>query len=176
MDQESIKNKMISNFGEEIVENAVFFRDQLTVTVPKDKVLDVCRFLKEEPELSFEHLSFVGGVDWHPKEPRFEVVYQLYSVRHNHRFRIKARVEIADDGLGHIDSVVSLWPTANWHERETAEMFGITFRHHPDPRKLLLPDTWNVHPLRKDFPLMGTEDDTPDLPRTELSAPDLAHE
>ena len=171
MDQESIKNKLVSTFGEEVVESAVPFRDQISVTVRKDEIRNVCRYLKEDPELSFDFLSFVGGVDWYPKEPRFEVVYQLYSMKHSHRFRIKARVETADDGLGHIDSVVEIWPTANWHERETAEMYGITFRDHPDPRKLLLPDTWDVHPLRKDFPLEGTEEDTPDLPRTESTAP-----
>jgi len=90
-------------------------------------------------------------------------VYQLYSVRHGHRFRIKALVEEEETGLGSIDSVVAVWPGASWHERETAEMFGITFTGHPDPRKLLLPENWSVYPLRKDFPLEGTED-TPDLP------------
>jgi len=176
MDQETIKEKLVSKFGDEVVQSAVAFRDQVAVTVPKDRILDVCRFLKEDPELLFDFLSFVGGVDWYPKEPRFEVVYQLYSLKHTHRFRIKANVEMAEDGLGHIDSVVPIWPTANWHERETSEMFGITFLNHPDPRKLLLPDPWNVYPLRKDFPLEGTEEDTPDLPRTAHAALDQPSE
>jgi NADH-quinone oxidoreductase subunit C len=104
-------------------------------------------------------------VDRYPETPRFEVVYQLHSLKHAHRFRVKALVEEPEKGLPAIDSVVEIWPSAEWHERETAEMFGMTFTDHPDPRKLLLPEHWTVHPLRKDFPVEGTEEDTPDLPR-----------
>lgn len=163
MNQETIKERLLSVFGAEVIQGSVLFRDQMTVTVAADKILDVCRFLRTDPELSFDFLSFVGGVDRHPDSPRFEVVYQLYSMRHRHRFRGKALVEEAEDGHGSIDSVVEVWPTASWHERETAEMFGIIFKGHPDPRKLLLPEDWRVYPLRKDFPLEGSED-TPDLP------------
>ena len=91
------------------------------------------------------------------------MVYQLFSLKNNHRFRIKALVEAESNGLGSIESVAPIWPTANWHERETAEMYGITFLNHPDPRKLLLPEEWTVHPLRKDFSLEGNDSDTPDL-------------
>jgi NADH-quinone oxidoreductase subunit C len=164
MNQESIKERLFSEFDRDVVVDAVAFRDQISVTVAKDQIIPVCRLLKEDPELDFDFLSFVAAVDRYPAEPRFEVVYQLYSVGHNHRFRIKARVEESVDGSASIDSVVGIWPTADWHERETAEMFGITFKGHPDPRKLLLPEGWTVHPLRKDFPLEGTEQDTPDLP------------
>lgn len=164
MNQELIKEKLAEQFGEDIILESVDFRDQLTVTVPQSKILKICNFLKSDPYLWFDHLTFVCGVDRLPAEPRFEIVYQLYSHRHNHRFRIKAQLEEPAEGLPLIDSVVSVWPTADWHERETAEMYGITFRNHPDPRKLLLPDHWKVHPLRKDFPLHGTEKDTPDLP------------
>lgn len=161
MNQEEIKEKVLSEFGPDIIQDSVYFRDQIGVTVSKEKILHVCRYLKEDPELSFNFLSFVAAVDRLPKTPRFEVVYQVHSLKHNHRFRVKALVE---ETSASIDSVVPVWPTADWHERETAEMFGITFNNHPDPRKLLLPDGWNVHPLRKDFPLYGTEEDTPDLP------------
>ncbi len=163
MNQEAIRERVERKFGAEIVEHAVLFRDQMTLAVPKDKIHDVLAFLKEDSDLSFEFLSFVGGVDRLPATPRFEVVYQLYSLAHNHRFRVSARVPEGEDGLGSIRSAVDLWPTADWHERETAEMFGIVFEHHPDPRKLLLPEHWTVHPLRKDFPLEGTEEHTPDL-------------
>jgi NADH-quinone oxidoreductase subunit C len=78
--------------------------------------------------------------------------------------RLKAKIEDQDGNPPSIQSVVEIWRTADWHERETAEMFGIKFLNHPDPRKLLLPDEWQAHPLRKDFPLEGTEEDTPDLP------------
>jgi len=167
MDQESIKEKLLSGLGEDAILDSVPFRNQITVTVARDEVLRVCRFLAEDPELSFDVLSFVAGVDRYPKTPRFEVVYQLFSTRHNHRFRIKALLDEPEEGLPSIDSVTEVWPTTDWHERETGEMFGITFNNHPDPRKLLLPEDWTVHPLRKDFPLEGTEEDTPDLPKRE---------
>ncbi len=163
MNQEAIRDRLVSQFGDDAVLDATMFLDQLCVTVVKDKIREICRFLRDEPDLAFNFLSFVGGVDRYPQAPRFEVVYQLNSLSHNHRFRIKTQVEETEDGLGSIDSVVDLWPTADWHERETSEMYGITFNDHPDPRKLLLPEHWTVFPLRKDFPLEGT-DDTPDLP------------
>lgn len=163
MNQEAIRDRLIAKFGQDAVLDATMFRDQLSVTVPKDKIGEICCFLRDEPDLAFDFLSFVGGVDRHPKTPRFEIVYQVNSLKYNHRFRIKTGVEENADGLGSIDSVAGVWPTADWHERETAEMYGITFKDHPDPRKLLLPEHWTVFPLRKDFPLEGT-DDTPDLP------------
>jgi len=167
MNQESIGEKLLTTFGEETIAETILFRDQATVTVAAEAIVPVCRFLKEDPELAFDFLSFVGGVDRYPASPRFEVVYQLYSLRHNHRFRIKARIDESEGSPASIDSVFSIWPTADWHERETAEMFGITFNNHPDPRKLLLPEDWTVYPLRKDFPLGGTDEDTPDLPKAQ---------
>ncbi len=164
MDQQSIKDRLVSAFGQEVVQDSLLFRDQVAVRVRKEDIAKVCRYLRDEDDLAFDFLSFVGGVDWYPEKPRFEMVYQLYSMKHRHRFRIKCQVE-EENGKGYVDSVVEVWPTADWHERETAEMFGIVFNNHPDPRKLLLPEHWNVHPLRKDFPLEGTEEDTPDLPR-----------
>ncbi len=163
MNQESIKEKLVLKFGEDVIK-ASESAGQITAIVPKERIIEVCNFLKNDSQLSFDFLSFVAGVDKYPNIPRFEVVYQLYSLRHNHRFRIKALLEEPSEGLPAIDSVVSIWPTADWHERETAEMFGITFNNHPDPRKLLTPDSWKIYPLRKDFPLVGTEKDTPDLP------------
>lgn len=164
MNQQEIADALLAKFGQEIIEKSVAFGDQITVTVAADKILKICTFLKEDPELAFDFLSFVAGVDRFPEAPRFEVVYQLKSLKQNHRFRIKALVDCSEAGGAAIDSVVPIWATADWHERETAEMYGITFRNHPDPRKLLLPDHWTVHPLRKDFPLLGSEEDTPDLP------------
>lgn len=164
MKQEAIKDKLLSKLGAEAVSAAVTFREQITVTVAKEKLRDVCSFLRDDPDLAFNFLSFVGGVDRYPDTPRFEVVYQLHSLKHNHRLRIKTVLQEPEKGLPVVDSVTDIWPTANWHERETAEMYGIIFAGHPDPRKLLLPEHWAVHPLRKDFPLEGTAEDTPDLP------------
>lgn len=168
MNQDGILSRLESQLGDEIIEGSVTFRDEITVTVPADKIVTVCRFLRDDPELGFDFLSFVGGVDRYPAKPRFEVVYQLYSLKKNHRFRIKALLEEPEEGLPEIESVFEVWPSADWHERETAEMFGIVFRNHPDPRKLLLPDEWDVYPLRKDFPLEGS-DATPDLPPSDVS-------
>lgn len=164
MNQQEIGDKLLDRFGPEVIETPATFRDQMAITVAADKILEVCRFLIQDSELAFNFLSFVAGVDRHPGTPRFEVIYQLKSLKHNHRFRIKARIDESDGVPATIDSVVPIWPSADWHERETAEMFGIVFRNHPDPRKLLLPEHWTVHPLRKDFPVFGTEEDTPDLP------------
>jgi NADH-quinone oxidoreductase subunit C len=164
MNQEHILEKLTERFGKEIILGSVDFRGQTTAIVEKDKILEICRFLRDEPVLKFNHLSFVGGVDRFPSQPRFEVVYQLYSHRHNHRFRIKAQLEEPAEGLASIDSVVPIWISADWHERETAEMYGMTFNNHPDPRKLLMADHWKAYPLRKDFPLQGTQEATPDLP------------
>lgn len=164
MNQDQIIEKLSSEFGEDVIKDTLEFRDQLAVIVDAEKIVDVCRYLKEERYLAFDILSFVGAVDRYPASPRFEVVYQLLSTRHNHRFRLKALLEETPDQTAAIDSVTSLWPTADWHERETAEFFGITFNNHPDPRKLLLPEEWTVRPLRKDFSVEGNDQDTPDLP------------
>ena len=163
MKQESICDRLAGEFGEDVVKESVEFCGQITATVDKDHIVRVATFLRDDPALAFDFLSFVGGIDSLPREPRFEVVYQLYSTRNKHRFRIKALLDEPEEGSPSVDSVVEVWPSADWHERETAEMFGITFNNHPDPRPLLLPENWAVNSLRKDFPLEGT-DDTPDLP------------
>jgi len=164
MNQEEISQRMKDQLPPDMVVASHLCRDQITLIVRAENILDVCRLAMEDSQLDFNFLSFVAGVDRYPATPRFEVVYQLYSTTKGHRFRIKCLLEEPEGTLPEIDSIVSLWPTADWHERETAEMFGINFRNHPDPRKLLLPEHWTVYPLRKDFPLEGSEKDTPDLP------------
>lgn len=162
MNQEEIRAKLAERLGEQDME-AVDFRDQLTVTVPVESLHETLVFLRDDQDLAFDFLSFMAAVDRYPEEPRFEVVYQLYSFAHNHRFRVKARIQDIEGAQPTVDSVVDIWQTAEWHERETAEMFGVKFLNHPDPRNLLLPEYWDVHPLRKDFPVEGNEQ-TPDLP------------
>ncbi|MDQ1286078.1 MAG: NADH-quinone oxidoreductase subunit [Thermodesulfobacteriota bacterium] len=163
MNQDRIREKLTEKFGSDILRFDSTF-EGISVGVPPEKVLDVCHYLRDEAELKFDFLSFVAGIDHYPAQPRFEVVYQLYSVKNVQRMRLKAKIEDQDGHQPSIQSVTEIWRTADWHERETAEMFGIKFLNHPDPRKLLLPDEWQAHPLRKDFPLEGTEEDTPDLP------------
>lgn len=127
------------------------FRGQVSVTLKKENIKDIMRYLRTSPELYFDFLRDLCGVDYlGKKEPRFEVVYHLYSMKHRHMIRIKAEVPENDS---YIDSVVGIWRGADWHERECYDMFGITFNGHPDLRRILLPEDWEGHPLRKDYQL-----------------------
>lgn len=123
---------------------------ELTLTIAPEKIVDVCSFLKHE--LSFVRLSGVTAVDWFPNEPRFEVIYHLHSLDRNERLRLKCRV---GGETPQIESVTSVWRGANWYEREVFDLFGVRFLNHPDLRRIMMPDYWEGHPLRKDFPVHG---------------------
>ncbi len=97
-------------------------------------------------------ISTVTAVDWYPAEPRFEVVYHLHSPERNERLRLKCRLQGTNP---EIDSVTAVWRGANWYERETFDLFGIRFRNHPNLQRIMLPETWEGHPLRKDYPITG---------------------
>ena len=133
-------------------------RGDASARVDPVRIRDVMRLLKEVDGLDFEMLVDLTAVDYLGEEPRFEVVYHLYSVQRNHRVRIKARVS---EEPGEIDSVVELYPSANWMEREAFDLYGVRFRGHPDLRRILLYDEFDGHPLRKDYakerrqPLVG---------------------
>jgi NADH-quinone oxidoreductase subunit C len=128
---------------------------EVTAIVPREHITAVCAFLKTAPDASFDFLSDICGVDRGPEEePRFEVNYHLFSTTKYHRLRLK--VLLAEDDA-HVASVTGVWRTANWHERETFDLFGVIFDGHPDLRRILLPDDWQGHALRKDFPLRGYE-------------------
>lgn len=127
------------------------FRDESTVIVKKEDIVAVCRYLKSDPDLSFDFLSDLCGVDYIGREPRFEVVYHLFSISKHHRIRLKAMVGEGEK----ISSVVSVWSTADWHEREVFDMYGIVFEGHPNLIRILMPENWDGHPLRKDYPLTG---------------------
>ena len=120
-----------------------------TALIDKDRLVEVMRFLRDTPELAFDMLTDVTCVDYLGETPRFEMVYHLYSVARNHRLRIKARV--AEEAC-EIDTLCPLWPSANWMEREVWDMYGVRFTGHPDPRRLLLYEEFQGHPLRKDYP------------------------
>jgi NADH-quinone oxidoreductase subunit C len=129
--------------------------DELTIIVPREHIAAACRFLKTAPGWEFNLLADICGVDLGPEEePRFEVNYHLFSTTKHHRVRLKVRLDETD---AHVESVTGVWRTANWHERETYDMFGVIFDGHPDLRRILLPDDWEGHALRKDFPLRGYE-------------------
>jgi NADH-quinone oxidoreductase subunit C len=112
-------------------------------------VVGVATALKNE--FGFERLSSVTAVDWWPKKLRFEVVYHLHSIRDNRRLRLKLRVEEGEE----VDSVTHIWTTANWYEREVFDLFGISFRNHPNLERIMMPADWEGHPLRKDYPIHG---------------------
>lgn len=134
------------------VEETVYFRSEHTVRIAREHLLEVSRFLKEDPEYGFNFLSDLCGVDYMGREPRFEVVYHLYSMEHKHRLRMK--VSLSELDLT-IPTVTPVWKTANWHERECFDLLGIIFTNHPDMRRILTPEGFTDHPLRKDFPLRG---------------------
>ena len=127
------------------------FRGDQTITVQKNILIDLFKFLRDDPDLDFKFLMDLTAVDYlNRKDSRFEVVYHFYSLKHNHRLRVKAPVN-EDDCT--IDSVSSLWKTANWYEREVWDLYGIKFNGQPDMRRILLYEEFKGHPLRKDYPI-----------------------
>jgi NADH-quinone oxidoreductase subunit C len=126
------------------------FIGQLSVRIDPSRIVEVCDFLRDDAETKFNYLSDLTCVHY-PLGPQgpLEIVYNLYSIPRNERVRLK--VTIAEDGS--VDSVTEVWPSANWMEREVYDLFGVTFRNHPDLRRILLPPDWEGHPLRKDYPL-----------------------
>ncbi|MCC6628321.1 MAG: NADH-quinone oxidoreductase subunit C [Chloroflexi bacterium] len=130
----------------------VEFRGETTVRVPREQILAICQFLRDDPATDFNFLIDLTAVDMRPRTPRFDVVYHLYSLPRNHYVRLKAGV--GEDEA--IDSVISVWAAANWAERECYDMFGIPFAGHSDLRRILLPEYWDEgFPLRKDYPVRG---------------------
>lgn len=138
---------------------------QLTIIVPKDDIIKVAEELAETPETLFDMLIDITAIDWNKPGNRFEVVYFLYSNRYQTRLRLKTRI----DGENPVcPSVCEVWENANWYERETYDMYGIVFKGHPNLRRFYMPEDFKdpatdepLHPLRKDFPLMGVPESTP---------------
>ncbi len=126
-----------------------------SLRVPGVNILPLCRKLKQDPALRFDFLSDICAVDFLPRTPRFEVIYHLYSIPFRYRLRLRCRL---DEGES-IASVTPVWKTANWHEREAWDMFGIRFSGHPDLRRIYLWEEFEGFPLRKDFPLRGYRDE-----------------
>ncbi len=127
------------------VQSAKFDRDELTIWIDKSLIREACAIL-------FDYLCDVTAVDWFPSQPRFEVVYHLLSIPKKERVRLKARL---DDESPVIESVTSVWPAANYFEREVFDLFGVRFTGHPRLERIMMPDSWEGHPLRKDYPVEG---------------------
>lgn len=132
------------------------FRGQDFITVHKGRIVEILTLMRDHPDLDYKLVSDILGVDLFgfDKDPRFEIVYSLFSISKRRRIVIKAQVSEDDPA---IDTATPVWPAANWPEREILDLFGITFNDHPDPRRIMMPEDWIGHPLRKDFPLGGEE-------------------
>ncbi len=133
-------------------DDVLFARDEVTLLVGREELVDTLVRLRDQPDLSFGFLSSLTATDHPGKDPRFWVAYELRSVEHAHRMRVKVGLPEDDP---HLPSITTLFPTANWHEREVWDLFGLTFDGHPDLDRILLPDDWEGHPLRKDEELGG---------------------
>ncbi|MCX6628499.1 MAG: NADH-quinone oxidoreductase subunit C [Candidatus Solibacter sp.] len=140
----------VDAFDADAVKAGKFQHGELTLEIAPGKIASVCGFLKYDQK--FVRISTVTAVDRYPAEPRFEIVYHLHSIEHNQRLRLKCRLPGADAA---IDSVTGVWRGAGWYEREVFDLFGVRFLNHPDLRRILLPDDWEGHPLRKDYPITG---------------------
>lgn len=148
-----VLDKLKEAFPSEVLATSSYRGDE-TAIVAREHVKAIGRFLRDDPDLRFDLPTDLTAVDYLGQEPRFEVVYHLYSTTKKHRIRIKARVP-EDDPT--IDSVVELWPGFNWEEREAYDLYGIRFLGHPDLRRILLYPDFVGHPLRKDYPKEGRQ-------------------
>ncbi|HJT01805.1 MAG TPA: NADH-quinone oxidoreductase subunit C [Terriglobales bacterium] len=136
----------------EAVQSARFDRNELTIYVERSAIREACAILRDSPQAQINFLSDLTCVDLYPSEPRFEVVYHLLSMKRKERVRLKVQLPGADPSL---ESITGVWPAANFFEREIFDLFGVRFQGHPYLRRLLMPEDWEGHPLRKDYPVEG---------------------
>jgi NADH-quinone oxidoreductase subunit C len=153
MKAEELIHKIRHVFRDEVA-SSVVFRGEATVVIDKKSLKALCTFLRTEPDIHMNYFVDVLGADYLPLKPRFEVVYHMYSITKKHRIRVKVKLDDGDS----MPTVSDIWPAANWPERETYDMFGITFEGHPNLTRIYLADDWQGHPLRKDYPLKGFKD------------------
>ena len=135
-----------------VVQAAKFDREELTIWVVRDAIREACAILRDSADCPFNYLADLTCVDWYPAEPRFEVIYHLLSIPNKERVRLKVRLESANPV---VESLTPVWPGANYFEREVFDLFGIRFTGHPYLLRLLMPEDWEGHPLRKDYPVEG---------------------
>ncbi len=144
--------RRLNDWDPHVVAEAILFRGELTLLVPCEHLVRVAEFVRSDAELRFTFLSDITPVDRFPIEPRFELNYHLLSIERRERLRLKIRVPGKDPI---VPSVTPVWATANWHEREAFDLFGVRFEGHPDLHRILMPDDWEGYPLRKDYPVEG---------------------
>ncbi len=150
--ESSLALRKLRGFAPESIEDAREFRGEVTIYIRRDRLIPVCEFLRDDPGLTFKFLSDVTAVDLYPNEPRFEVVYHLLSLQTAVRLRLKVRTSGENP---RVESLVPVYPSANAFEREVFDLLGIQFEGHPYLRRILLPEDWEGHPLRKDYPTEG---------------------
>jgi NADH-quinone oxidoreductase subunit C len=146
------------------LQNKTEFRGETTCTIAVVDLVEIAKFCRDQ--LLFDYLLDITSIDNFGEEPRFEIVYHLYSMPHGEHLRLKLRLS---EEAGALDTVSDIWPTANWHEREIYDMMGIKFNGHPDLRRILMWDGYPFFPLRKDFPLAGLPSDMPDVAFTKIT-------
>jgi NADH-quinone oxidoreductase subunit C len=134
------------------VKGAKLDRDELSIYVDRASIREACALLQSDPATKYNFLSDITCVDLYPSEPRFEVCYHLLS--HARKERVRLKVKLAGDDAS-VESMTSLWPSANFFDREIFDLFGIRFEGHPNLRRILMPDDWEGYPLRKDYPVEG---------------------
>lgn len=139
---------LLTAFPDAILD-AVFDRNELTLTIAKDQIRDAACTVQHA---GYNFLEDVTCVDWYPSDPRFHVIYHILSHSLKERVRLVAQVDSVDPT---IDSITSVWPSANFYEREVWDLFGVRFNGHPNLRRIMMPDEWQGHPLRKDYPVEG---------------------
>ena len=163
MTAQELLNSLSKLFGPKI-QNKTEFLGETTYTISPGDLREVAKFCRDE--LSFDYLIDITSIDNFGEEPRFEIVYELYSMTLAVHLRLKLRVS---EEIGAVDTVSDIWPTANWHEREIYDMMGIKFNGHPDLRRILMWDGYPFFPLRKEFPLEGLPSEMPDVAFTEAA-------
>jgi len=154
------------------VERLSYWVGDWTVIVSADHLLEVARFLRDDSVGSFDYCADVTATDWPPRDRRFDVIYCLYSTRLRHRLRIKLMAGEGDP----VPSVTEIWPAANWLEREVFDQFGVNITGHPDLRRILMPEDWQGHPQRKDYPLEGPGEFLMESPQDWLKLRNLSDE
>jgi NADH-quinone oxidoreductase subunit C len=163
MTRQELLDSFDKSFGKKI-QSRIEFRGETSFTIAASDLREIAKFCRDE--LSFDYLLDITSIDNFGEEPRFEIVYHLYSMPHAVHLRLKLKVS---EDVAAVDTVSDVWPTANWHEREIYDMMGIKFDGHPDLRRILMWDGYPFFPLRKDFPLEGLPSEMPDVAFTKVT-------
>jgi len=155
-DLEQLKNHpavaRLLGWKQDVIQSIKYDRDEMTIVVDRSDIREACALLKQDATCPFNFLSDITCVDWYPSEPRFEVIYHLLSIPNKERVRLKVRLNSASPA---VESLTSVWAGANFFEREVYDLFGVRFTGHPYLRRIMMPEDWDGHPLRKDYPVEG---------------------